>query len=90
MKEDEIRSKLENLYTELKNKKSDDPETQERLRVLTTDIKETLDHINDRRPESDKGILDHMKSAVQHFETSHPELTSVLNDVISSLAHWGI
>ena len=90
MKEDDIRYKLESLYTELKHTKSDDPETQERLRVLTADIKETLDHINERRPESDKGILDHMKSAVRHFETSHPELTSVLNDVISSLAHWGI
>ncbi len=90
MKEEDVRNKLENLYTELKNTRSDDPITQERLRMLTADIKETLDHIDERRPERDKGILDRMKSAVQHFETSHPELTSVLNDVISSLAHWGI
>ncbi|RPH35797.1 DUF4404 family protein [bacterium] len=90
MKKDSVREKLENLYAELKNTRSNDHETQERLRALTADVKNTLDHLDERRPDQNKNVLDRLQGAVQHFETSHPELTSVLNDVISSLANWGI
>jgi tRNA C32,U32 (ribose-2'-O)-methylase TrmJ len=90
MKEDNVREKLKGLYTELKNTRSNDPQTQDRLRTLTADVKNALDNIDDLRPDQHKNVLDRLQGAVENFETSHPELTSVLNDVISSLANWGI
>jgi hypothetical protein len=90
MKNENIREKLQGLYTELKNTRSTDQSTQDRLRSLTAEVKDTLDHLDDLRPEQQKSILDRLESGVEHFEASHPELTSVLNDVISSLANWGI
>ncbi len=90
MKKDNVRQKLENLYAQLKDTRSSDGNTQERLRTLTADVKHTLDHLDELRPDQHKGVLDRLQKGVEHFETSHPELTSVLNDVISSLANWGI
>lgn len=90
MRNDSIREKLQGLYTELEKTRSSDRQTQERLRILTAEVKNTLDHFDDLRPDQQKGVLDRLDSAVEHFEASHPELTSVLNDVISSLANWGI
>ena len=31
-----------------------------------------------------------LQDSVRHFETSHPELTSVINNVLTSLANMGI
>ncbi len=90
MKKDTVRQKLENLYTQLKDTRSNDKNTQDRLQTLTADVKHALDHLDELRPEQNKGVLDRLQMSVEHFETSHPELTSVLNDVISSLANWGL
>jgi len=90
MKDDSVRKKLQGLYTQLQNTRSGDLQTQERLNALTADVKNALDHYHELRPEQHKGVVDRLQGAVEHFETSHPELTSVLNDVISSLANWGI
>jgi tRNA C32,U32 (ribose-2'-O)-methylase TrmJ len=89
MTKDIVREKLERLHTQLKNTRSSDSQTQERIRILTADIRDTLDHLGENRPEQNRGVLERMQGAVRQFETSHPELTSVLNDVISSLANWG-
>ncbi len=90
MENDSVRVKLQGLYSELKNTRSSDRRTQERLRALTAEVKNTLDHLDELRPDQHKSVLDRLQGSVEHFETSHPELTSVLNDVISSLANWGI
>jgi hypothetical protein len=90
MKNEHIREKLQGLYTELKKTRSTDPGTRDRLHALTAEVKDTLDHLDDLRPDQQKGILDRLETGVEHFEASHPDLTSVLNDVISSLANWGI
>ncbi len=90
MKNDSVREKLQGLYKELKRTRSADRQTQERLRSLTDEVKNTLDHLDELRPDEQRNVLDRLEGAVEHFEASHPELTSVLNDVISSLANWGI
>ncbi len=90
MKDDHVREKLESLYSELKKTRSKDRKTQERLQSLTAEVKDAIDHLDDLRPDQHKSVLDRLQGSVEHFETSHPELTSVLNDVISSLANWGI
>ncbi len=90
MKNENVREKLEGLYTELKKTRSTDRKTRERLRALTEEVKDTLDRFDNLQPDQQKSILDRLEGSVEHFEASHPELTSVLNDVISSLANWGI
>jgi hypothetical protein len=90
MKNDSIREKLQGLYTELEKTRSSDKQTEERLRSLAAEVKDTLNHFDKLQPAQQKGVLDRLEGAVEQFEASHPELTSVLNDVISSLANWGI
>lgn len=90
MAKENVRDQLQSLYTELQKTTSGDPRTEERLRSLAAEVKNTMDHLDDLRPDQHKDVLDRLQGAVEHFETSHPELTSVLNGVISSLANWGI
>jgi hypothetical protein len=41
-------------------------------------------------PGEHQGVLANLRSSVEHFEGSHPELTSLLNDVITTISNWGI
>ncbi len=46
MKNDSIREKLQGLYTELEKTRSSDKQTEERLRSLAAEVKDTLNHFD--------------------------------------------
>lgn len=83
------RATLEQLHLELMKARSEEHQVQERLDDLARDVRQILDtpgeeHLHHRT------LKQSLQDSVRHFETSHPELTSVINNVLTSLANMGI
>jgi tRNA C32,U32 (ribose-2'-O)-methylase TrmJ len=90
MKKDQIREPLQKLYDQLNNTYSSDKQTQERIQALKSDVQKVLEEMGEFSPGEHQGVLANLRSSVEHFEGSHPELTSLLNDVITTISNWGI
>ena len=90
MKNVQVREPLQKLYDQLNKTHSTDQRTRERIQTLRSDVKKALDQEGELPPEQHQSVLASVRSAVEHFEGSHPELTSLLNDVITTLSNWGI
>ncbi len=90
MKEDKLHGSLQVLYDQLKKTRSDDPQIQERIDRLATEIRRRMEEPRDMRPEVQRDFLERMRRNVEYFEGTHPELTSVLNNLISTLASAGL
>ena len=83
------RDTLEQLHRELMKARSEERQVQKRLDDLAREVRQILDkpgegHIHQRR------LKQSLQDSARHFETSHPELTSVINNVLTSLANMGI
>ena len=62
---------------------------QERLDNLARDVRQILDNPGEEHLQH-KTLKQNLQDSVRHLETSHPELTSVINNVLTSLANMGI
>ena len=83
------RATLKHLHEELIKSRSEEHHLQERLDNLARDVRQILDNPKDEQLHH-KTLKQNLQDSVQHFETSHPELTSVINNVLTSLANMGI
>lgn len=83
------RASLEQLHRELMKARSEDHHVQERLDNLVRDISQILDNPADEHRHH-RSLKQNLQESVRHFETTHPELTSVINNVLTSLANVGI
>lgn len=83
------RSTLEQLHRELMKARSEDHHVQERLDKLVSDVSQILDNPGDEHLRH-RTFKQNLQESVRHFETSHPELTSVINTVLTSLSNMGI
>jgi hypothetical protein len=88
MAENKLTKLLEQLRDELSNTQALDEKGRDLLRALDSDIQKLLQH-------SDGGndnelSLDRLQEAIQHFEASHPALTSALSGVVNVLSNAGI
>jgi hypothetical protein len=83
------RATLEQLHRELMKARSEEHQVQKRLEELSRDVRQMLD-----KPEEEhlhhRTLKENLQNSVRHFEASHPELTSVINNVLTSLAKMGI
>ena len=79
---------LEQLHEELGKTKAVDEKGRELLRDLNTDIKKLLEQ---RGHEETKGsMLKRFQDAIDHFEVTHPDLTSELSRIMTILSNAGI
>jgi len=79
---------LEELHNELDNTDAVDEKGRELLRALNTDIEELL-----KRSEgegSDDSLLERLQESIDHFEVTHPALTSALSHIMTALNNAGI
>jgi predicted transcriptional regulator len=83
------RATLEELHQELKKARSEEHHVQERLDNLARDVRQILDNPGEEHLQH-KTLKQNLQDSVRHLETSHPELTSVINNVLTSLANMGI
>lgn len=86
MKE-QLRKDLRRLHEELARSDSIGPEARERLAAIARDIESRLEAEEDSDEES---LGDRLRSAAEHFEESHPNLTAAVGRVADALAALGI
>jgi len=87
MTENKLTQLLEQLRNELASAGAVDDKGRDLLRALNADIEALL-----QRPEedSDDSLLERLQDAVDHFEVTHPALTSTLSSLMTFLNNAGI
>lgn len=83
------RATLEQLHRELMKALAEGHQVQKRLDELARDVRQMLDEPGEEHLHH-KTLKENLRDSVQHIEASHPELTSVMNNVLTSLAKMGI
>jgi len=78
---------LEQLHQELAKTEAVDERGRELLRVLNADIQTLLDR---SESDSDDSLLERLQDSIDHFEVTHPELTSALSRMLTTLNNAGI
>jgi hypothetical protein len=84
-----LRELLEKLEDELQRIDVTDEAGRERLRHLEADIR-SLRERSMEQEETDESMLERFQESVDHFETSHPELTMMISQMMTILSNAGI
>ena len=87
MAEKKLSKLLEQLHQELAKTEAVDERGRELLRVLNADIQTLLDR---SESDSDDSLLERLQDSIDHFEVTHPELTSALSRMLTTLNNAGI
>ena len=89
MTDQNLRDLLEQLHEELERTEVKDEASRERLQHLQADIR-ALRERSDETIESDEPLLERLQESIDHFETSHPQLTLMLSQMMTILSNAGI
>ena len=89
MTEEKLSKLLEQLHQELDSTDALDEKGQELLRALNADIEELLERSEGRQVDDDS-LLERWQDAIDHFEITHPRLTSTLSHIMTALNNAGI
>jgi hypothetical protein len=84
-----LRELLEKLHNELEQVEVTDEAERERLRHLDADIRSLLER-SDELDETDEPMLERLQDSIDHFETTHPQLTMMLSQMMTILSNAGI
>jgi chromosome segregation ATPase len=84
-----LRELLEKLHNELQQIEALDEAGRERLRHLDADIRSLLERSDDL-DETDEPMLERLQDSIDHFETTHPQLTMMLSQMMTILSNAGI
>lgn len=79
---------LEQLQGELKNTGSVDSQGRELLRGLEQEIHAFLERSEGE--EARPSFLSGLEDSITHFEVTHPALTRILSDMLTTLSNAGI
>jgi predicted component of type VI protein secretion system len=86
MTEEKLDKLLEQLREELGKTEAVDEKGRELLRILDADIQDLLN----RSEGAGDTLLDRLQDAVDHFEITHPTLTTALSQMLNVLNNAGI
>jgi hypothetical protein len=84
-----LRELLEKLHYELEHTEATDEASRERLRYLEADIRTLLER-SEEDADDDEPILERFQESIEHFETSHPQLTLMISQISTILSNAGI
>ena len=90
MSDENLRKLLEQLHDELEHTESMDEKGDELLRHLNSDIRGLLKRSGKVKGESDDSMLERLQDAIDHFEVTHPTLTTMLSEMMTILSNAGI
>ncbi len=82
----ELEKLLSELRAELQRTENVDEKGAELLRSLDADLHHLLSHSG----ASSASMLDRWRQSLEHFEVTHPALTRLLSDLMTSLSNAGI
>ncbi len=90
MDEQDLRSLLERLHTEIECGKPVSEQDRELLRHLGADIDALLSRSGAKPPQADASIINRLEGSIDQFEATHTSLTVVLNQMLAILSNAGI
>ena len=86
-----LRELLEQLHKELESTDTVDEQGNEMLRHLEADIHKLLKRSDTAAEvDADETILERLQDTIDHFEATHPRLTTVLSEMMTILSNAGI
>ena len=90
MADNDLGKLLEKLQDELGKIEDLDEKGRALLNDLDADIHEILNRAEGGSPSSDESMLRRFQDAMDHFEATHPALTSALSEMMTILSNAGI
>jgi len=91
MADQNLRELLEQLHKELERTETVDEKGKEILRHLDTDIRSLLKRSRiEAEIDVDEPILERWQDTIDHFEATHPRLTTMLSEMMTILSNAGI
>jgi uncharacterized protein YukE len=90
MDDQELRKLIEQLHAEIQNTHTVDEKGQELLIHLKSDIRELLDRTEGDGVHVHPSTLQRLEEGLEHFETTHPALTTLLSNLLESLSNAGV
>jgi hypothetical protein len=91
MEDLELRELLEKLHDEIEETHTLDERGREILAHLDMDIRDLLDRLDaEGRQPSDPSLIQSLEDSIDHLEITHPTLTSLLSQVLTTLSNAGI
>jgi hypothetical protein len=87
MSDENLRKLLEQLHQELEHTESVDEKGNELLRNLNADIRDLLER---SEVKTDDSMLERLQDTIDHFEVTHPTLTTMLSEMMTILSNAGI
>lgn len=88
MSKDKVLGYIRQLQTEIDGLEECDRSTKEHLTDLTSEIKYLLENPGDGRKKL--ALIEQLKTRIKQYETKHPVLTSVLDQIMITLSNMGI
>lgn len=89
MTDQNLHDLLEKLQKELEQIDVTDEAGRERLRHLEADIR-LLRERSGEEEDTDESMLERFQDSIDHFETSHPEFTMMISQMMTILSNAGI
>jgi len=86
----ELDELLHKLHDEIQKTRSIDDKDSELLRDLEGDIRTLLEKSQGGTIQVHPSIQQRLELAVNHFEVSHPDLTTLISNLLDSLSSAGI
>ena len=89
MSDQNLHELLDKLRDELAHTEVTDDASRERIRHLEEDIRRLRERSGESS-ETDDPMLERFEDAIDHFETSHPQLTMMISQMMTILSNAGI
>lgn len=89
MAEKKLTQLLEQLHQELAGTQAVDEKGRDLLRALNDDIQNLLER-SEEADSDDNSLLERLQDTIDHFEITHPTLTSALAQLLTALNNVGI
>jgi hypothetical protein len=86
----ELRKLLHQLHDEIKSTQTVDEKGTELLRDLEGDIRDLLERSEGNPVQLHPSIIQRLEGALNHFEVTHPDLTTMISKLLDSLSNAGI
>lgn len=91
MEDTELRDLLQKLHDEIEETHSLDERGRDLLHHLDVDIRDLLDRLDAESSQaSDPSLIDSLEASIDHLQVSHPTLTTLLSQVLTTLSNAGI
>ena len=84
------RELLQQLHDEINNTQTVDEKGSELLRDLEGDIRALLERSEEHPLQVHPSIIQRLENALDHYEVTHPELTTLISKLLDSLSNAGI